>query len=150
MHVQRFERTIQLVGESGLALPARLMCEFCYGQDGDRYRRECSIALSCSDFEVKGDGPDFFEAFCRIREDLATYGLMPLCYGASCDVFPSSMARDMGNGLKAYRMRLGQPAGPEDLVGIFDEGPDIVPASVAVQREFWREWLRSHGITPRA
>ena len=66
---------------------------------------------------------------------------MPYCYGASLNVFPSAMARDMGQGLRAYKMTLGKHAKRTDLVGIFDEGTDIVPADVDAQEQFFRDWL---------
>jgi hypothetical protein len=45
------------------------------------------------------------------------------------------MARDMGEGLKVYKMRIGAPA--SDLVPIFEEGNDIDPVTVAEQRAFF-------------
>jgi hypothetical protein len=68
-------------------------------------------------------------------------GLIPFCYGASLKVWPSAMARDMGRGLKAYKIEAGTPA--SDLVGIFDEGPDVIPSSVLNQENFAREWFSS-------
>jgi len=41
----------------------------------------------------------------------------------------------MGQGLKAYKMAMGRHARMEDLVDIFSEGPDVVPASVAAQEQ---------------
>jgi hypothetical protein len=150
MHERRFERTIRLSDEGGSALPAALVCAARYwSEDGFSHRR-CVIALRCDRCEVAGEGPDFFDAFCRVREALAAHGLVPLCYGASRNVYPSNMARDMGDGLKAYRMRPGCPAAREDLVAIFNEGPGVEPASVEEQRECWKAWLRSLGLTLRA
>jgi hypothetical protein len=60
------------------------------------------------------------------------------------------MARDMGDGLKAYKMRMGEPARREDIVSIFADGADVEPASVAAQREFWEAWLESFGHRPVA
>lgn len=78
----------------------------------------------------------FFEALCRVREDLeATFGLRPDCYGASRDVYPSGMARDMGLGLKAYKSVIGRKM-DANLVNIFETGTDVEPASVADQRAF--------------
>jgi hypothetical protein len=49
----------------------------------------------------------------------------------------------MGQGLKAYKMATGRHARREDLVHIFAEGPDVAPASVAAQEQFWHDWLAS-------
>jgi hypothetical protein len=53
------------------------------------------------------------------------------------------MASDMGQGLKAYKMVPGKHARSTDLVDIFDEGPDVVPAAVDAQEQFFQDWLRS-------
>ncbi|WP_208450957.1 hypothetical protein, partial [Burkholderia cenocepacia] len=90
-----------------------------------------------------GDGPDFFEALSAVRQRLEAHGLLLGCYGASLNVFPSPMARQMGSGLKAYRLTLGQQAKRQDLVRIFDTGPDVRPASVAAQREYFDTWQKS-------
>lgn len=96
--------------------------------------------------EITACEDDLFEAFCTIRKQLESAGLQPLCYGASRDVFPSRMSRDMGEGLKAYRLRAGNPARTKDLVSIFDSGPDIDPASVAEQETYYAQWLKSLGL----
>ncbi len=93
----------------------------------------CALTLTSNDLVVNGAGPDFFEAFCRIREALAERRLVPLCYAASRFVWPSGMCRDMGLGLRAYNRKIGERLGSEDLVDIFDNGPDVEPVSVAEQ-----------------
>jgi hypothetical protein len=50
------------------------------------------------------------------------------------------MARDMGSGLRAYKMTLGQPASRQDLVDIFATGPDVVPATIVEQEAFRDQW----------
>jgi hypothetical protein len=102
----------------------------------------CRITCRLRDETHQAQGSDFFEAFREIRRcALEPKGLIPFCYGASLKVWPSAMARDMGSGLQAYKIDLDAPAG--DLVGIFDEGPDIIPAKVDAQEEFAREWFNS-------
>jgi hypothetical protein len=86
---------------------------------------------------------DYFEAFCRIRENLEAEGLRPLCYGASRNVCPSQMSRQMGGGIRAYKLTLGQPGRIADLVDIFAAGEDMDPVSVTEQREFHDCWLAS-------
>lgn len=109
----------------------------------------CRLTLNAGDITASGEGPDYFDAFCRIREELAAHGLVPRCYGASRDVYPSGMGRDMGLGLKAYRMTLGQHVTGDDLVSIFDSAPDLDPASVAEQEQFAATWRQSLLLIPQ-
>jgi hypothetical protein len=94
-------------------------------------------------FNISGVGSDFFEAFCGIRDQLATHGFYPLCYGASLNVFPSPMSRDMSAEMVAYKMQPGRPVEVKDLVDIFETGPDLQISTVAAQKPFWSKWL--HG-----
>jgi len=88
------------------------------------------------------DEGDFFEALSTVRRRaLEPKGLIPFCYGASLNVWPSGMARDMGQGLAAYKMKMGVPA--TELVGIFDQGTDVIPSRVEQQAEFAKEWIGS-------
>ncbi|WP_457337653.1 hypothetical protein [Rhizobacter sp. P5_C2] len=100
----------------------------------------CKLDCSYRGKEISANAGDFFEALCLIRLRLEDEGLRLFCYGASLNVYPSSMARDMGAGLKAYKMRDGMHASMADLVDIFAEGPDVIPASVSQQREFFKQW----------
>jgi hypothetical protein len=109
----------------------------------DSVRARCHLRCEYRDKAIESTATDFFRALCDVRNLLAKDGLIPLCYGASLNVYPSGMAIDMGLGLKAYRMAMGRHARREDLVDIFSEGPDVVPASVAAQEQFWRDWLAS-------
>jgi hypothetical protein len=105
--------------------------------------RDCHLALRCRDKCVEALASDYFKAFSIVRQELEKEGLQPLCYGASLNVWPSGMGRDMGAGLTAYRLTMGKHARREDLVDIFEYGPDVVPATVAQQKEFWEAWLKS-------
>jgi hypothetical protein len=67
------------------------------------------------------------------------------CYGASRNVYPSAMMRGMGTGDKAYKLHMGQPAKQEDIVSLFDTGPDVLPTTVADQEEYYERWLSSLG-----
>jgi hypothetical protein len=111
--------------------------------ESDHARARCRLRCEYRDKAIESTATDFFQALCDVRSLLAKDGLIPLCYGASLNVYPSGMARDMGQGLKAYKMAMGRHARMEDLVDIFSEGPDVVPASVAAQEQFWRDWLAS-------
>ena len=85
----------------------------------------------------------FFDAMVNIRRELEYKGLRPKCFGACKDVYPSPMIRNMGNGEKAYQLKLGSPAKMEDLDSIFSSVAEITPSSVKEQEEFYRRWLKS-------
>jgi hypothetical protein len=91
--------------------------------------------------EVHGVGTDFFNAFCRIREQLANSGIFPVCYGASRDVYPNGMCRSMKVGLTSLRLHMGMQAQLGDEVHIFDTGPDVELATVEAQKEFADAWF---------
>ncbi|WP_440635990.1 hypothetical protein ACSHT2_19960 [Bradyrhizobium sp. PUT101] len=105
----------------------------------------CKLTCAYRGKTIEAEASDFFEALCLVRRQLEPEGLIPFCYGASLNVYPSGMARDMGAGLKAYRLKKGVHTRMADLVEIFTTGPDVIPASVDAQEEFFREWL----ATPR-
>ena len=109
------------------------------GDDG------CELSCSYRGKVILVEADDYFDALCEIRQRLASEGLIPFCYGASLNVYPSGMSRSMGGGLKAYRLTSGRQALMADIVEIFAEGPDIIPASVELQKKFFEEWLRSLG-----
>ena len=90
-----------------------------------------------------GEAGDVFEAFAQARGSLWRRGILALCYGASRNVFPSPMARDMGGGMKAYRLAIGHQALSKDLVFIFDTGPDVDPVPPEEQAAFYNQWLVS-------
>jgi hypothetical protein len=120
------------------------------GSDGERATFEvndvgnhCLLTCRYRDKTISSEATDFFDALISIRRQLQRDDLIPYCYGASLNVFPSGMARDMGQGLRAYKLTLGKHARIADLVDIFDEGTDVVPADVDAQEQFFRDWLGS-------
>jgi hypothetical protein len=105
---------------------------------------QCHITFRYRDRAIEESASDYFEALCRVRLLLEKEKLIPFCYGASLNVYPSGMCRDMGAGMKAYRFTVGKHVSPKsDLVETFEEGPDIIPATVALQKEHFDEWLKS-------
>jgi hypothetical protein len=107
---------------------------------------ECHIAISYRGKRLDASGIDYFAAFQEIRLQLEAEGLIPFCYGASLNVWPSGMCRSMGNGMVGYRLKMGTSTTREDIVRIFDAGADIVPASVSQQRQFFEEWGKSFAV----
>ena len=104
---------------------------------------QCRLSCEHRGRLLSAEAFDFFEALCIIRLELEKDGLIPFCYGASLNVYPSPMARQMGRGKSGYKMALGKPASREDAVRIFEEGTDVIPSSVKQQREYFDEWLKS-------
>ena len=101
------------------------------------------ISIAFAGRELNQRGADYFSTLVAIREMLETENILLTCYGASRNIYPSPMSRSMGSGEKAYRLTLGQPARSNDLVSIFDVGPDVEPATVVEQAAFYQKWLKS-------
>jgi hypothetical protein len=104
---------------------------------------DCHLTFVFRDRCIEASASDFFEAFCLIRLQLESDSLVPFCYGASLNVFPSGMSRQMSSGMAAYRLVMGKHSSRENLVRIFDQGHDVIPASVANQLAFFKEWIAS-------
>jgi len=138
-------KEITLIGPSGEKLAATVHCDTRHWTEKRFFRRfsqrECTIQLRAEGFDLQSAAWDFFEAFCGIREQLGAKGFYPLCYGASKFVYPSGMCRDMSAGLVAYRMHKGRAVCEEDVVNIFDTGPDVEVSTVAEQRAFFDAWF---------
>lgn len=103
------------------------------------------LRLVYGEERISAVAEDVFDAFGLIRCTLWERQILPLCYGASRNVFPSPMSRSMGGGVKAYRLSLGKQAKMEDLVLIFDGGPDVEAVHPREQEELYRRWLDSLG-----
>jgi hypothetical protein len=71
--------------------------------EGGHTRARCRLRCEYRDKVVESTATDFFQALCDVRSLLAQDGLIPLCYGASLNVYLSGMARDMGQGLRSRR-----------------------------------------------
>jgi hypothetical protein len=106
----------------------------------------CALTCDYRGKSVRAKANDFFAALCLIRRKLEGEGLIPFCYGASLNVYPSGMARDMALGKKAYRIKPGRHATSADLVDIFDAGPDVIPSTVEMQRKFFLDWVSSERV----
>lgn len=92
---------------------------------------------------ISSEAQDYFEALSNIRLELEKENLIPFCYGASLNVFPSRMARDMGRGMVAYKIEMGKQAGQESVVRIFEQGADVIPSSVLSQKKYFSDWIVS-------
>lgn len=99
------------------------------------------LSLEFRGREMSSNEEDFFGALVSIRKVLEEEGALLRCYGASKNVYPSGMSRSMGPAEKAYRLTMGSPTKQADLVSIFDTGPDVIPATVAEQEDFFNAWV---------
>jgi len=133
---------ITLRGASGDEIPAVVR----YGPADGR----CHMHLRYEKYDLRSAASDYFDALAELREQLERRGLVTLCYGASRNVFPSGMARDMGAGLSAYKLALGHRPSQSDLVPILATGPEVQPTTVAEQRAFFESWLASIGARRRS
>ena len=129
---------IRVLSSSGKEIPAQVL----YGPGRKRHH----MLIRYDRRELHAAAYDYFEALVTIRRQLETQGLIPVCYGASRNVFPSGMCRDMGAGLQAYKFALGRKPTLDDLVLILSTGPDIEPATVEEQRVYFESWLDSVGV----
>ena len=100
------------------------------------------LSVSFNDRLIAKESTDCFEALVEIRRELESEGIKLLCYGSCKEVHPSGMSRDMSGGVKAYRLTLGWKPGMNDLVHIFETGPDVIPVSVREQEDFWQAWVK--------
>ena len=106
-------------------------------------RDRCTVVISYRWKVIKAECLDYFEALREVRKQMEVEALIPFCYGASLDVYPSGVSRDMAQGMVAYRTTLGRSTTRDDLVRIFDEGPDIILSYVAQQYEYHEKWIQS-------
>jgi hypothetical protein len=109
----------------------------------ENHSHDCRLTCEYRNKTITVNGGDFFEALCKIRLELEKENLLLRCYGASLNVYPSGMCRDMGRGLKAYKMFPGKQGKADNLVRIFDVGDDITPSTVDAQKEFFWNWVKS-------
>jgi hypothetical protein len=122
---------VRLVNQSGSEMAGEFVFDEMQEHDC------CNLTLRYALGELSAKASDYFEAMCEIRKMLESDGWRPHCYGASRNVYPSGMSRDMGRGLQAYKLELGQKGKTANLVGIFATGEDVVPSCVEQQLKFW-------------
>ncbi|RWD63694.1 MAG: hypothetical protein E5V85_27090 [Mesorhizobium sp.] len=103
----------------------------------------CRLTCKYRDTVIEAEEDDYFEALCQIRKQLEVEGILPFCYGASAYVFPEGTVIKMSRGLIACKVKMGQLPQEADLVNIFADGHDVVPAFVGLQQKCWDAWLAS-------
>jgi len=104
---------------------------------------DVQLTLTYREKKIHKIAEDLFLALILIRKDLEKEGIQLICNGASVDVFPSRMMRDMG-GEKAYRLKIGSPAKMADVVDIFDVDREaFIPGTVAEQEQYYELWVQT-------
>ena len=105
------------------------------------------MAWAWSEYNVAEEvnGFDYFDCLVQIRETFEKDGYKILCNGARYDVYPSQMSRQMGKGLKAYKLTIGKQATEKDLVDIFDPTDAARIGTVEQQKKYYDDWIKSLG-----
>jgi hypothetical protein len=130
--------TVELLGPVG-ALPAELG----YGEHSSSPALPYWVRLAFGGRVLTGEGGDYFDALVALRRQLESERILIRVNGACRDVWPSGMSRNIGGGLKAYRMHLGLQARMADLVPIFEYSVGSEPTTIAEQEHFRDQWFAS-------
>jgi hypothetical protein len=119
----------------------------------------CSVRFAAGDtcivevkvdggLEVRGDGPDLFEALAAARRKLEPHGVLLGCNGARRDVYPSAMLRQADMARHAYVLTMPRTASRPETVDIFAAAPESsVLATVGEQREWFDRWMKGRPET---
>ena len=129
------------ISRAGASLCGRLRIGEDTGSAGGGY----SLELEVDGLRFRSVEDDLFECLLTVRRQLEAVGLQVHVNGASVDVWPSSMAKSMCGGRKAYKMTMGKQALMADLVDIFELAPNARPGAVAEQLAFRKDWFNSLG-----
>jgi len=101
-------------------------------------------AVIGDDLDVRGEGPDLFEAIVSARRVLEASSVMIACNGSLKDVFPSQMLRQGSSGRFAYVLTIPRSAARPETVDIFAPAPASAElASVDEQRAWFDRWRDS-------
>ncbi|HXP17039.1 MAG TPA: hypothetical protein VN868_08050 [Terriglobales bacterium] len=103
--------------------------------EGDYNRRQCSLQLRAEGFDIRAAADDCFEAFCNPRA-VCRVRLLP------APSIPQECVVTGGAGFIAYKLQIGKQVSSEDMVNIFETGPDVEIATVAEQKALWSEWRK--------
>jgi hypothetical protein len=88
-------------------------------------------------------GVDLFDCLLQLRAILESRGYLICCQGARRNVGPSGLTRQMSNGRLAYALSSGRVVSDEDLVDIFAPAPCDQVTTVADQKQYVMELLRT-------
>ncbi|MFN3192845.1 MAG: hypothetical protein ACE361_20210 [Aureliella sp.] len=122
---------IHLSDQNGAMIPAKVEVDLSSGAFG-----HYQLRISWQDGTVEAEDYSVYHAFALAREKMEPLGLVPQCYGACPEVHVSGMAVEMGHGISAYKLSRPDERWDAPMVNIFDNGPDVHPASVEAQRNY--------------
>ncbi len=92
---------------------------------------------------IHATADDTWDCLRNLQNESIKFNINLLCAGLTENIHPSRMSRQMGDGSKAYILKLGFPATKNDLISIFE----IVDKSQIVSKEkqdiFYKKWLSS-------
>ena len=108
---------------------------------GDDYIITCQLPMS--DDALTGQADDCFAALQTIRRAAEDRNWKICCQGARRDVRPSAMSRQMGGGIMAYVLEMGQPGRMDSTVEIFDAAAPESYSTVADQEAYAQAWFES-------
>ena len=118
-----------------------------WGDEGLENEDLVMVKIESEDFFFEASGDTYFDALESIRLQIEEKnGGVLQCYGAVKNVYPSPMIRSMGEGRKAYFLKLGHQAKMDDIVDIFDVPDDLLKceyATVEEQENFYSDWIES-------
>ena len=106
----------------------------------DNYLLSCELPISGEVITAKAS--DCYAALQDVRRKTEGLGWSIHWLGARCNVWPTAMSREMGGGIKAYRLVIGLP--PFDLENIFEPDSNPDGSSVADQLAYWQELSLIH------
>jgi hypothetical protein len=122
-----------------------------WGADAeDNYESRAFVCVTLGGKSERKAAFDFYTAFQRARHVFESEGCRFLCYGASLNVWPSGMVRDMGMGRTAYKLQRDRDTTLDDLVPIFESGDDVVPSTVEEQCAYANAWYENSPQRDRA
>jgi hypothetical protein len=103
----------------------------------------CRLELSYDNGEkcIMSEGNDYFSCLVELRKK-APY-IKFLCKGAKINVYPSSMARQMSQGMVAYELVIGKQATRDNIVHTFDFDEENISETPDEQMEFYKKWASS-------
>lgn len=123
----------------------RITGQLAYGEGYEPDALPYSLTLEIEGESFESGGDDLFDCLLSVRRNLEERDLQICVNGACINVWPSSMARSMGGGLRAYRMTIGKQAHMKDLVDIFAMAEGGRLGTIAEQMQYRADWFKSLG-----
>lgn len=88
---------------------------------------------------ITSEGNDYFSCLVELRKKVPYIKF--LCKGAKINVYPSSMARQMSQGMLAYELIIGTQATRDNIVHTFDFDDNDISENPDEQKDFYKNWI---------